>query len=193
MLDAILSPDWEFRYYSFNSRWSEGNEMASMRNGSGDDYFCLFNKSGAILKGFAHESLMSPYRLNPTSIWPGVMDNIPGEFANFLAEPAFSMEDTTFCIWRLRSDPAWQTGKVAFPDGPDPDGSKELLSILDGKSVSYKTWAEDYYEIPVTLKAVTQIYAHQPLTPKLVRALNEDVSLEQLQDDIKVIGYPHGG
>jgi len=42
-LDAIISPDWEYRYYSFNSKWADGEMMASMRNGSGDDYFILFN------------------------------------------------------------------------------------------------------------------------------------------------------
>ena len=41
MLDAIMSPTWEFRYYSFNSRWWEGEMMASMRNGSGDHRFAL--------------------------------------------------------------------------------------------------------------------------------------------------------
>jgi hypothetical protein len=60
MLDAIISPQWEFRYYSFNSTWGSGEMMASMRNGSGDDYFLLFNAAGAILKGFAHESPMTP-------------------------------------------------------------------------------------------------------------------------------------
>ena len=37
MLDAILEPDWELRYYSFNSHWGEGEMMASMRDGSGDE------------------------------------------------------------------------------------------------------------------------------------------------------------
>lgn len=41
VLDAILCPDWEYRYYSFNSRWGFGDEMASMRNGSGDEWFPL--------------------------------------------------------------------------------------------------------------------------------------------------------
>ncbi|WP_321184063.1 hypothetical protein [Embleya scabrispora] len=35
MLDAIMSPDWELRYFSFDSRWSPTEEMVSMRNGSG--------------------------------------------------------------------------------------------------------------------------------------------------------------
>ena len=39
MLDAIMSPEWEYRYYSFNSKWYESEMMASMRNGSGDEYF----------------------------------------------------------------------------------------------------------------------------------------------------------
>ncbi len=30
MLDAILSPEWDYRYYSFNSAWGPGEEMASM-------------------------------------------------------------------------------------------------------------------------------------------------------------------
>src|SRR5262249_20272971 len=37
-LDAILSPEWEWRYYSFNSKWSAGAMCASMRNGSGDEF-----------------------------------------------------------------------------------------------------------------------------------------------------------
>jgi hypothetical protein len=35
MLDAILSPEWEGRYYSFNIRWSAGEQMGSMRGWSG--------------------------------------------------------------------------------------------------------------------------------------------------------------
>jgi hypothetical protein len=30
LLDAILSPDWSSRYYSFKARWSPTEEMASM-------------------------------------------------------------------------------------------------------------------------------------------------------------------
>ncbi|MGW4895655.1 hypothetical protein ACWEQL_25835 [Kitasatospora sp. NPDC004240] len=29
VLDAVLSPDWEGRYHTFDSRWGEGEEMAS--------------------------------------------------------------------------------------------------------------------------------------------------------------------
>ena len=84
MLDAILSPDWENRYYSFNSKWGSDEMMASMRDGSGDEVLILFNKTGACINGFAHESIMSPWRFNPPKIWPGVIDSVPKEFAKFI-------------------------------------------------------------------------------------------------------------
>ena len=34
MLDAILCAEWEDRYYSFNSKWADDQNMASMRDGS---------------------------------------------------------------------------------------------------------------------------------------------------------------
>jgi len=103
MLDAILCPEWQFRYYSFNAGWAPGEQMGSMRNGSGDELFAHFGAAGCWLKGFAHENPLSPYRENPKRVWPGVLDNVPGEFAGCLREPAFSVEDVTFCIWRRYS------------------------------------------------------------------------------------------
>jgi hypothetical protein len=43
MLDAILSPEWEYRYYSFDATWGPEDELASMRNGTGDDYAIVFS------------------------------------------------------------------------------------------------------------------------------------------------------
>lgn len=67
-LDAIMSPEWEYRYYSFNSKWAKGEQMGSMRNGSGDELFVLFNHAGCFIKGFAHECQMSPYQTQPPKI-----------------------------------------------------------------------------------------------------------------------------
>jgi len=107
LLDAILSADREYRYYSFDSKWASGEMMASMRNGSGDDYFILFNKIGAILKGFDHESDMSPYARDDGKPWPALFDNVPLEFGDFLVEPALSINEATFCVWRKTS--RWET------------------------------------------------------------------------------------
>lgn len=165
--------------------------MASMRDGSGDDYFVLFNEHGAIIKGFAHESPMSPFVNEPIKVWQGVLDDVPNEFQSFLSESAFSVEATTFCVWRRYSDLSWQVGKINYPKEKDPDGSEGLLSILDGKSSTYKGFADYYYERTFALSPIEQIYQHKPLTEEIIEALNPNVSCEaDLKNDIDEIGYP---
>ena len=190
MLDAILCPEWEYRYYSFNAHWSEGKMMASMRNGSGDEYFILFSPAGAIIKGFAHEAPMTPYTFDPPHVWPGVLDAVPSVFAAFLVEPALIIEDTTFCVWRTYQDSIWQRGAIEFPNDPDPDGSQQLLAILDGESQTYQAYTETNYERSISIDAVIQVYNHQPLTNALVQALNPDRSLADIAADQQEIGYP---
>lgn len=190
MLDAIMSPEWEYRYYSFNSKWSEGEMMASMRNGSGDEYFILFTSQGAIIKGFAHESSMSPWSNDEEVVWPGVLDQVPAEFQEFLTEPAFSMNETTFCIWRRNVDSSWQTGQIEYPDDDDPDGSDDLLFVLDGDPKTYHEFAERYYERSIDLNVVTSIYEQQSLTPQMIKKLNPEVSVENVGPDLKQIDYP---
>jgi hypothetical protein len=193
MLDAILCPEWEHRYYSFNAAWADCEQMGSMRNGSGDDFHAHFSSAGVWIKGFAHEYPMSPYRVRPPRPWPGVIDGVPAEFSGCLREPAFSVADVTFCLWRRFGDPAWQVGPVVFPsDHPDPDGSAFLLSALDGRPESYREWAVGYYERQVELGAVEHMYRHRPVTPAVVARLNSDVSFCDLAADITEIGYPVG-
>ena len=190
MLDAILCPEWDGRYWSFNAGWAKGQQMGSMRNGSGDEFFALFITAGCFIKGFAHESAMSPFRRNPKSVWPGIFESVPTDFASGLKEPAFSPDETTFCIWRRHSDKTWQVGSIEFPNLPDPDGSEYFLSCLDDSPETYAEWASDYYEMPVSTAAVRELYAHKPLTEVLVQQLNPETSLKRLAADIKEIGYP---
>lgn len=137
MLDAILSPEWEYRHYSFDAKWNSGERMGSMRNGEGDGFFALFTAKGCFLKGFDSEAPMSPGRNGAKTVWPGVLDGVPAAFARCLDEPAFGMEDTTFCFWRLGNRP-WQRGPVQFPSNKsDPDGSGRLLALLDGRPETY--------------------------------------------------------
>jgi hypothetical protein len=176
MLDAILSPEWDYRYFSFNSKWDEAlNErMGSMRNGSGDEYFILFSLAGDIMKGFAHESVMSPWTREEGKVWPGLLDSVPAEFSSFLSEPAFNMKDATFCIWRKLSDSEWKHGPIAFPNGDDPDGSAHLLWALDGNSAEYVQFAKDYFEVHVPITSVNSVFGHEALTVELVASLNPE-------------------
>jgi len=189
VLDAILSPIWENRYYSFNVHWAAQQAVASMRNGEGDSYLVWFSPGGAVLKGFAHESPMSPYRAKPPQIWPGIWDGFPSLFNDFLSEPAFISEETTFCIWRTFNDIGWQIGAIQFPNEQDPDGSAGLLNILNGNPQTYQQWAESYYEKSISLSAINHIYDHRPLTEPIVTALNPSVSIQDLTSPLAEIGY----
>jgi hypothetical protein len=190
MLDAILADDWEGRYYSFNASWKQDKAMASMRNGSGDEFYAMFMPFGVILKGFAHESTMSPYRVTPPKVWRGVLDSVPPEFTEFLSEPAFSPLDTTFCIWHMQGDTSWQCGNIEYPAEKDPDGSEDLLALLAGKPHAYQSWAEEYYGKPVRITSIEKIYGHQPLTEELVAEFNSKMPFQELVKEAEEIGYP---
>jgi hypothetical protein len=165
--------------------------MASMDNGGGDDYFILFNQKGAIIKGFDHESKMSPYSNDNLLLWPGIIDDVPSEFQEFLTEPAFTTEDVTFFIWRGAIDRNWTVGNIQYPnDDSDADGSGWMLSMLCGTPLEYVEWAQDYHEQEISLEIVVGIYAHQPLSEETVKTLNQDLSLADVLACADEIGYP---
>lgn len=194
VLEAILSPEWADRYHSFDRHWSENELMASMRNGSGDEYSIVFSPVGAYVRGFDHESPMSPYAEDGP--WPGVLDEVPDIFQSYIEEPAFSDEDgvpvITACIWRETGDDVWKTGTIDFPDRgmEDPDGAGRLFHLLvDRSPEAFQQWTEDYYEVPVDLEAVRHVFSSRPLTEDVVSALNSEIVLADLAEDLAQIGY----
>ncbi|MFJ8109926.1 hypothetical protein [Streptomyces sp. NPDC096132] len=193
MLEAVLSPERGDRYYSFDDRWSEEESMGSMRDGSGGEYSIAFSAAGAYIRGFDHESAMSPYAGDGP--WPGVLDEVPDVFRSCVEEPAFSDEDgmpvVTACMWRETGDGGWRTGTIDFPDKGDPDGAGRLFQLLvDRSPEGFQRWAEDYYEVPVDLEAVRHVLSSRVLTESVVSALNPGVTLADLAQDIAGIGYP---
>ena len=133
---------------------------------------------------------MSPWNTEPPQVWRGVLDKLPDKFNPFATEPAFSMADTTFCIWRGRDDISWRTGHIELPSGEDPDGSGWMLSILDGDPQKYKFWAESYYERSISIEMVNHVYQHKSLSDDFVRSVNPERDLETLASDIEETGYP---
>ena len=213
MLDAVLSPDWTDRYFSYAADWSPGETMASMRNGNGDEYSIVFSAAGAWARGFAHESPITPYRSSgPLALWPGLVDTVPAVFDSAVHEPAFCEADgtllATVCFWRQVTDTEWHCGDVVLPSiqppvlasgrasgpasGPtDPDGADELFEVLaDGRPEAYQEFAQDYYEQDIDFTAVQHAYAMRPLTQEIVDLLNPDLTLADLEPDRKQIGYP---
>ncbi|MEW1545067.1 hypothetical protein [Streptomyces tsukubensis] len=180
ILDARIGNDPQFRQYTFDPAWGPGIEAALMENGSGDDFSVLFTPAGALIRGFDHESEMSPYRRDDEQVRPGVIDDVPTALRPLLDEPAFFEEGidaprVTVCLWRETDDTAWHTGPaISFPVGSgDPDGSGFLFHLLTDRSPeAVQAHFEDYYERPVPLDAIRHVLAGHPLTPAIAASLN---------------------
>ncbi|WP_328719629.1 hypothetical protein OHT52_09140 [Streptomyces sp. NBC_00247] len=180
VLDATIGDAPQYCCYGFHTDWGPGEEAALMDNGSGDDFSVVFSPSGVLIRGFDHESRMSPYATDDEEVWPGVIDEVPAALSPLLDEPAFCEEGSavprvTTCLWRTAGDTEWRTGSaIDFPPGADdPDGSAYLFRLLTDRSPeAVQAHFEDYYERPVPLEAVRHVLAGQPLTLEVAAALN---------------------
>lgn len=195
-LDVVLNPGSEHRHHLYDTEWAPGEELASMRDGAGNEYSVVFTAAGAYVRGFDHESPMSPHATDDDEPWPGVLDTVPAVFRECVEEPAFSDEfgtpHVTVCLWREHGDTAWRHGDIAFPDGDqNADGADWLFALLtDRTPEAFQDWAQDYYGVPVDLTAVRHVYAGQPLTAEVVSALNPATTLAAVADRVAATGHP---
>jgi len=191
-LDRLLSPDWYYRYYSFDAAFGPGLQVGSMRNGSGDDFFVGFSAGGVFFKGFDHESSMSPYAQDPLELWPGIYEGCPESLHGFRDEPAFSTaENATFALWWDAADPGWRVGVESYAEGEDPDGSEWLLDLLGAGPEGYLDFAQGYYEegaANLELEFVQQVYAHEPLSETALAKLAPEDAGAAL-GEILAMGY----
>ncbi|MGX6604716.1 hypothetical protein ACWKSP_21680 [Micromonosporaceae bacterium Da 78-11] len=185
-LDLILGGG----HHAFDPDW-QGGQLASMDNGVGDAYAIVFSPAGVFVRGFDHESPMSPWATDE-GLWPGLVDSLPAVFASCVDEPAFGIDDEpamTVCLWREPGDDRWHTGDIDFPAGADPDGADWLFQLVV-EPAGYADFARGYFERDVDPAAVDEILAMRPLTAELLKRLNPDLSLAAPAADLTEIGYP---
>lgn len=173
LLDAILMPQWEFRYFSFNCNWDgSGNEMmASMKDGSGGEYFLYFSDQGMVGKVLADEQLGNAITF---------LKKVPDQFSSFKNEPAFSTDKATFFFWRRYRDNSWfsSPGKlVAYP----------LLGFLVGGVPNYQKFVEEYYERSINKNVLDEIYYSLNFTTSQLLELNSEINIEFFNEYIKGI------
>ncbi|NML63583.1 hypothetical protein HHL22_00010 [Hymenobacter sp. RP-2-7] len=184
VLDAINSPDWEYRYYSYNPAWAPGEAVLEMRDGEGDEMLVLFRPEGCAINGFLAEY--------PQPDKQQVTRGLPEVFDEFLFDEPVASTGTTFCLWHTPAH-GWQTGVL----GPEDDGSEELLYLFDQDPATYAEWATEYYtdetdRPPITPEAVAPIYRHEVLTKAMVHALNPELTdFVALGAELQEIGYTY--
>ena len=176
MLDAILMPEWEYRYFSFDAKWDTDEMMASMKNGEGDEYFILFNNAGAIGKEYIANLHLDNKKAQK------VLNSIPKYFSNFINEEAFKIENLSFCFWNSH-DAGWISKPISE--------NLPYLKFLTGDTSLYRQWAEEYYEIELSEKVVQYIFEHKALNEDIIKSLNQNICYADIVDDIAEIGYSY--
>lgn len=177
ILDALLCPEWEFRYFSYNNNWTIIETMGSIRNGSGDDVFALFSDAGCFIKEFHHES----------STLDEAYAYVPIEFLEATQEPAFSPQNVTACYWRGRHATHWEMNGNDRRFDPI---TSFLLAMVDGKPETYEAFAKEYYEKVLPSDLASQIFQHRTLTASNLDSVAFKGDIEELIKDVDEIGYP---
>ncbi len=172
MMDAILMPDWEMRYFSFNSNWT-GKMMGSMRDGEGSEFFFLFDDMGAAGKIYCPEHCVPDV----------VLAQISRDFSSFLSEPAFSMHQVTCCLWQRFQENDWSVVPQEIEKIP-------LLAFVGDQGDYYRTWAERYYERGLLSSDVETVFEHRPLTRDLLFSLSKEPDFQRISSEAAEIAYP---
>lgn len=173
LVDAVLMPDWENRFFSFNSNWDEQQTemMASMRDGFGNEYFINFSKFGCAGKVYDKEVSANSAK---------IINQVPEEFNSFKNEPAFSIENATFFFWRRVDDSQWYAS-------PDNLSEYPLLGFFKNGIEFYHSWAESYYEKKIDLEVLSDVYESLDISSNQLSVINQEITLEDLNEDIQEI------
>jgi hypothetical protein len=184
-LDAVNSPEWEYRYHSYDPNWGEDEAAFQLNTGEGDEVLVLFRPEGCCISGYIDGYAQPDKAL--------ITQGLPTAFQEFVfGEPVASI-GTTFCLWYTPQQ-GWQTGLVE--ENAD-DGSEELLYFFDDQPTTYVEWANEYFvedtgRPPLDAAAVARVYRGEPLTKAEVQALNPELDdWAQLEADLQEIGYPY--
>jgi len=144
-VEAMFTDEAWLRRYHYTENFHPGVDLATYDNGGGDDICILSSQDGVIIKGFDHESPVTPYARDDHSPWPGIFDGVPTPLLRLLDDPAIRKDDITFLHWLPAGAAKWLRGSVSFPDGDD-DGAGWLLPLLPLTAQDYIDRARDYWE-----------------------------------------------
>lgn len=188
-ITAVFDVEYGEPPFAFDPCWGRQEQLATNKNGSGDELFIHFTPHGCFIKGFAHESEMTPYKRADRSIWPGVLDHVPAEFESSLTEPAFDPDATTFAIWRLNSANDWSTGDITFPDDDYKDGSADLLEPIAFSVSDLTEWLSENYETDVDSGIVQAVFDGHPLSDAQLSKLNPSSPIHTVRNAVRATGW----
>ena len=156
MLDIIVTPEhdaWR-RLVSYDYDKSKQCEIFRISNGSGDHLYAIFSAQGAVIKGFDHESCLSPYQNEEEQTAASIYANVPADLLRLLDDET-EKDDVTFCIWQHPGETVWHQNDIELPDfcfdpdrtQPEDGGQAFLMSYIFSNAEEWFEWASIYYEL----------------------------------------------
>ncbi|MEK4663101.1 hypothetical protein MHH93_14445 [Priestia sp. FSL H7-0729] len=197
-LDIIFSEEEWLRVHQFENEFQPGVAWGSINNGAGDHLHVLFTNSGTLIKGFDHESPLSPHAREDGEIYPGMYDEVPATLMAVLRdqEEILDLEDVTFCLWQEGNDLSWKVGNwiqmaMAEEEKADARGGAEfLLGYMNKNAEDYVDWAKGYYDMhDVPLEAVAEVYEGKTVTASLIKRLCPERDVAAALDELQHRGY----
>ncbi|MCE2573905.1 hypothetical protein [Motilimonas eburnea] len=159
-LDIELCEDEYLRCFSYKANWEPGIDVASYENGGGDEIIIVIKGDSILIKGFDHESEISPHAQEEYGIWPGMYGGAPEELLAVLDNEALEIDHVTFCFWRTANTGSWQQGPVDFQNNED-NGTGWLLPAITTTPEDFIEYAKSYYEDgygKITPERVRQVF-----------------------------------
>lgn len=186
-LDALHSPEDEYRLYDYRPG-RQGRRIASMNDGSGNDYNIVFAEGGTVIRGFDHECEISPWGSADGSLAPGLLDGFPASLRPVVGEHAFRRRgcrsvDLTFCAWRLPGADRWSVGSLDHEGG----ASYLFAQVMDGTPAGYRGYAATYFEDDIGIDVIRAIFDLTPTDAAHVASLDDGTDILAALDHL---GYP---
>ncbi|WP_340013989.1 hypothetical protein [Paenibacillus sp. FSL K6-1318] len=197
-LDIIFSEEEWLRVHHYQVELQPGVAWGSINNGAGDHLHVLFTNSGTLIKGFDHESPLSPHAREDGEIYPGMYDEVPEALMAVLRshEETLDMEDVTFCLWQEGDDLQWKVGnwiQLAMTEEDEADargGAEFLLGYIEKNSDDYVDWAKGYYDLQdLPLEAVAEVYEEKPVTASSIKQLCPERDVAAALGELQKRGY----
>lgn len=192
-LEIISSNEDSERLHKFVKR-SELGELFHLDAAAGDNLYLLFSKDGIIVRGFDHESELSPYNKESFEPVKGIYENAPAALLDSLRKMIIYEEDfdeVTFCAWNLVDSTNWFMGK---PESNRKDSGIWLGDLEQERLLSPKDWCVEVgaqvFGLDIHEDIVEDIFNHQPIEPKTISQLNPDRNVNSALADLISLQYP---
>lgn len=172
LLDAIIEPEWEYRYYSYNSNWSDSEEMASLRDSCGGEWFFLLEGNNISFKCTSPvDGLVEDFDT--------LKQSVPERFSPFLNEAAFSMDQGS-CIWFIENN-EWVKLGNDISDLPNP------ITIQEMSAADYCQYVEDIFEQEIDQEIVQAVFDGK-FTIDMAQIINPSIDIDALKADLLEVG-----